>query len=64
MAYWESAILEETPECATVRITFANREVAVAQIAATGDVVEIVEPHDLKSAIVGFAKAVLAKYEA
>ncbi len=63
-AYWDSTVLEEDAERVTARIAFANRQVAIAQIVGSGEEVEILQPPDLQSAIVQFARTVIEKYDA
>jgi predicted DNA-binding transcriptional regulator YafY len=63
-SYWESTLLAEDDEVATVRIGFPNRQVAISQIASAGESLEILEPSDLQSAIVGFARSLIEQYDA
>jgi predicted DNA-binding transcriptional regulator YafY len=61
-AYWDFTLLAEEPDFATLRVAFPNRDVAVAQLLALGDGVQILEPAELPEAIVAYAREVLARY--
>jgi predicted DNA-binding transcriptional regulator YafY len=63
-SYWEWTLLVEDADVATVRIGFPNRHVAISQIASAGESIQILEPADLQSAIVGFARSLIEQYDA
>ncbi len=63
-SYWESTLLAEDGDVATVRVGFPSRQVAIAQIASAGESLQIFEPSDLQSAIVGFARSLIEQYDA
>lgn len=62
--YWESQVPEGNPrsEASLVKIVFPAPEVAVHQLVAWGDKVEIVEPSELRQLVVRRAREVLTHY--
>jgi predicted DNA-binding transcriptional regulator YafY len=61
-AFWEFQLLAEEAGAATLRVTFPNRDVALAQLLAMGERLRILEPAEATSALVDFARGVLARY--
>jgi predicted DNA-binding transcriptional regulator YafY len=62
-SYWDSTVIAEESDTTTVRIGFPTREVAIGQILSTGESMQILEPPDLQSAIVGFARSLIERYD-
>jgi predicted DNA-binding transcriptional regulator YafY len=60
--YWESAVIEQDADSATLRITFPSRGTAVAEILTFEHVIDIVSPPDLVDAVVAYAEAAVRKY--
>jgi predicted DNA-binding transcriptional regulator YafY len=63
-SYWESQVLESKArsESVLVRIIFPATEVAVHQLVAWGDKVELIEPLDMRDLVVRRAQEVVAHY--
>ena len=61
-AYWEFTLLAEESGASTLRVAFPNRDIALSQILALGDELEIVEPLELTREIVDYARAVVERY--
>jgi predicted DNA-binding transcriptional regulator YafY len=60
--YWDVAVLDDEPGFTTVRIRFPMRDVAVFQVLALGDAATILDPPDLKGAVVACAQQALARH--
>jgi predicted DNA-binding transcriptional regulator YafY len=62
LTYWEFEMLDESAGVATLRIRFAGRNLAIFQVLALGEAVTIVEPPELREAVVACARAALAQH--
>jgi predicted DNA-binding transcriptional regulator YafY len=60
--YWPSEIVENGEREAIVRVTFPGTEVAVFQLVAWSDVAALVEPAELRDAVVSRARQALERY--
>jgi predicted DNA-binding transcriptional regulator YafY len=62
LTYWEFEMLDESAGGVTIRIRFSGRNLAVFQVLALGEAATIVEPPELREAVVACARAALAQH--
>jgi predicted DNA-binding transcriptional regulator YafY len=61
--YWPAEVLSDIEDGALVRVTFPGREVALFQIIAWSDCTTLVEPAELREALLERARLALARYD-
>lgn len=62
MHYWPAEVAWNGESDALVRITFPGREIAEFQLVAWSDVATLIEPEDLREAVVARARQTLTRY--
>jgi hypothetical protein len=61
--YWPAEILSQGRRDALIRLTFPGTEVALFQLVAWSDVATLVDPPELREALVMRARRTLNRYE-
>lgn len=61
-AYWPAEVLSQDDDAAIVRLTFPGRDIAVFQLVAWCDAAMLVEPAELRDAIVQRARLAVRRY--
>jgi predicted DNA-binding transcriptional regulator YafY len=61
-AYWPAEIVSQGKDGALLRVTFPGWEIAVSQLVAWSDVATLVEPDELREALVARARRTLDRY--
>ncbi len=60
--YWPAEIVSQRRNDALVRVTFPGRDVAIFQLIAWSDVATLVEPAELRDALLQRARRALSRY--